>query len=209
MFLDKEQARVVVDELSIRTRLDLRRSSEIASGTSAALSEVERRVENLPVLATGTSSPRPRKGETTLALRYSDYLENSADSLARVAMLLSRADYLPALVHCTAGKDRTGVVCAVVLSAAGVTEDAVVADYAATSDHIAGVFDQLRGNVAYAQRLAEIPEEMSGAAPETMQEFLEALRSQYGGARGYLRGAGVKRETLERLETVLLEHSPV
>jgi protein-tyrosine phosphatase len=112
------------------------------------------------------------------------------------------------LVHCSAGKDRTGVVVAVMLSAVGVVSDEVVADYAHTRDDLEPMLAQLRTLDAYRARLDELPEESLTAEPRTMEVFLARLDEEYGGARAYLERHGIGADLLASLERVLLEASP-
>src|SRR5438874_453262 len=60
--------------------------------------------------------------------------------------LLSEDETLPAVVHCTAGKDRTGVLVALLLDLLGVAREQIVADYAATTDNMPGILDRIRSS---------------------------------------------------------------
>jgi hypothetical protein len=120
---------------------------------------------------------------------YLGYLEDRPDSV--VAALRTIAETPGAtLVHCAAGKDRTGVVVALSLSVAGVHRDAVIADYAASGERIGAILTRLRASPTYARDLAQRPDDDHGPRPETMAAFLEQIDQRYGGVSRYLAGHG-------------------
>ena len=114
------------------------------------------------------------------------------------------AEGAPVLLHCTAGKDRTGAVVAVLLSALGASDDDLVTDYAFT--------EVLRGNRVrdFAALLVEAGVEpdavapLFGTPPAAMRGMLEHLRVRYGGAVGYLRASGVSDGDLSAMRSALV-----
>lgn len=204
MFLDAKQSELLVDGLGLQTRIDLRRSAEIADGTSPALASRERRVVHTPVRAASSLTADPTDPAQTLARRYRSYLATSGETIVDAVSALAEPGSLPALVHCSAGKDRTGVVVALVLSAVGVEPTAIVDDYARTREHLQTVFRLLRGVDSYSERLSAIPEEAITAEPRTMQAFLELLETDHGGAREYLLRSGLPQSVLGTLQAAVL-----
>ena len=87
-----------------------------------------------------------------------------------------------ALVHCAAGKDRTGVVVALALSAVGVRPDAVAADYAATGERLELLLARLRRSPTYARDVNSKPAGSHRPQASTMAAFLDQLTARYGGA---------------------------
>jgi protein-tyrosine phosphatase len=127
--------------------------------------------------------------------------------LVRVIRELIQPGRLPAIVNCTGGKDRTGVVVAMVLAAVGVPDDVIVADYAAS-----GLFL----NKAFADAVAarHIRDEdydeararkMLSCPPELMRATLEAIRAGHGDVPNYLRRHGLTDDGLFALRDCLLE----
>ncbi len=124
-------------------------------------------------------------------------LEWSQSLFARVVETLAESEDA-ALFHCTAGRDRTGLVAALALSIAGVRRDALVEDYVASRAALQPRYDAL---IAAATDDAErewLSRENECAA-EKMQGALDHLQSEYGGAAGYLRAGGADAAALERL----------
>lgn len=204
-FLDDAQARALVEDLGIRTRVDLRGDREAAEETSAALLARERRVVHTEVHAGGVrwdfeSSSRAE----WVGQHYLAFARESADVLVGFARLLSEPGEQPVLVHCTAGKDRTGTAVAVVLSAVGVGDEEVVADYGRTNAAMPALVEQFGRLPAYQQRLRDVPAEAFGAPPEAMRLFLQLLRAEYGDARGYLAAHGMSEPELAALTAALV-----
>ncbi|MGE2715849.1 tyrosine-protein phosphatase [Mycolicibacterium litorale] len=116
------------------------------------------------------------------------------------------------LAHCFAGKDRTGFTIAVVLEAAGVDRDAIMADYLRSNDAVPQLRESILATIR--ERAAESPEVLELAEARltesvlgVREEYLEAARrtvvDQYGTVDGYLAAAGVTPEELNQLRTVL------
>ncbi len=206
-FVDASQARLLVDRLGVRTRVDLRSEVEISECPNEHVAALAHDVHHLPLRAGGGWQHRvdPVDPSEAVAAHYTRYLEHSAGSITSVVRIATDAARTPMLVHCSAGKDRTGVVVAVMLSAVGVTSEEIVADYARTRDDLEPMFAQLRTLDAYRARLDELPEESLTAEPRTMEVFLARLEEEYGGARAYLARHRVGTEVLAALERVLLE----
>ena len=207
MFLDAKQSELLVDGLGLQTRIDLRRSAEIADGTSPALASRERRVVHTPVRAANSLTADPTDPAQTLARRYRSYLATSGETIVAAIAALAEPGSLPALVHCSAGKDRTGVVIALTLSALGVESAAIVEDYARTRENLQRVFRLLRGVDSYSERLSAIPEEAITAEPRTMEAFLSLLEDDHGGARRYLVRSGLPESAFDALSARLLSNA--
>jgi len=134
---------------------------------------------------------------------YLGYLEDRPDQV--VAALRGIADAPgAALVNCAAGKDRTGVVVALALTAAGVTRDAVVADYAASAERMEAILDRLRASPTYASDIDSTPAAEQAPRPQTMAAFLGVLDDRDGGVNGWLAGHGFGPPDVRRLRAKLV-----
>lgn len=112
----------------------------------------------------------------------------------------------PVLVHCTIGKDRTGVTVALILAAAGVDEDAVVADYARTeellpAERTARIVEFLRASHPDARHLVDLA--TKSPAP-VMRGLLDDLRERYGAPVEYLRAQGLGDDEIAELRRILV-----
>jgi protein-tyrosine phosphatase len=127
-------------------------------------------------------------------------------TFAAAVRIIAARDALPLLFHCAAGKDRTGWLAAILLSALGVSREDVIADYVRTEEHNAGTISYLLSVLA--QRVAD----PHSARPllESRREYVESALAEadqrYGGMDGYLRdGLGLDDATLAALRSHLLE----
>ncbi|MDT7710014.1 MAG: protein-tyrosine phosphatase [Pseudonocardiales bacterium] len=187
----------LVDEVGLRLVLDLRTPEEIERYGSTALTDAG--VETVPLTLIGESrNYLPETGDDTdpLLRNYLGYLADHPANVVAAVRRLAAADAGPALVHCAAGKDRTGTVVALVLDAVGVERDAVVADYALSSEQIEAMFR--RWTTASGDPM---PEDLTPHHPraEVMETVLARLDEQHGGAAGWLAANGLTDEELERL----------
>jgi protein-tyrosine phosphatase len=118
------------------------------------------------------------------------------------------ADGLPALIHCTAGKDRTGILTALLLHILGVPEETIVADYTLTNRVYPRLMATLRRDVEPLSRIgiqAEDLKPLLSANPATMRDTLAYIRERYGSIDSYLRAeCGVDDAQRDRLRALLL-----
>jgi protein-tyrosine phosphatase len=105
--------------------------------------------------------------------------------------------------HCTAGKDRTGVLAALLLAVMGVGDDDIVADYALTNLALPAIYERLARDPAYGEWMVQVPASRRVAQPATMHRFLRLLEREHGGARAWLEQAGVAPASLDALRTRL------
>lgn len=204
--LDAAQVAVLTGGLGVQLRIDLRSRGEVAGATNAHLTTEEHAVLLAP-LSSGGRDVVPDIADPVAAMtaHYLRFLEHAGESFAAIARAVVAPGRVPALVHCTLGKDRTGVTVALLLSSVGVTDDAVVADYALTQGRTDALLARLREVPGYRERLAELPAEGLAARPATMVAFLTGVRATYGDARGYLGSVGVSDVTLDALTDLLVE----
>ena len=145
-------------------------------------------------------------GERVLHALYTGMLNHAAQAMGELLVGLTSPGGLPAVFHCHVGKDRTGVMAALLLEALGVDRATVLDDYELTSRYRMKQDDE----VSY-QRLVEggmAPEAAAGifTAPRwAMEEALTVLDADYGGIEAYLLGpAGLEVSQLEALRTLLV-----
>ncbi|HEV7959355.1 MAG TPA: tyrosine-protein phosphatase, partial [Acidimicrobiales bacterium] len=107
--------------------------------------------------------------------------------------------------NCFLGKDRTGVLAALVLSCLGVERDAIVRDYAVTDERVQMIVDKLRRDPLVHEAVDRTDPVLLAAHEATMSDFLSEVDHRFGGARSWLEAAGVTAEQIARLEELVLE----
>jgi protein-tyrosine phosphatase len=164
----------------LTTVIDLRSEAEVESEGPGPLTAV-------PTVRRLHQSVMPEAGEATdasadallvrreralsrypddiLCSLYHGYLEDRPDSITAALRSIAESPGA-ALVHCAAGKDRTGVVVGLALSAVGVQRDAIVADYAASGDRIGAILDRLRASATYPTTSTDCRPTPTGREPE-------------------------------------------
>lgn len=121
---------------------------------------------------------------------YLGYLRHRPDSIVGALSDIATTGSGAALVHCAAGKDRTGVVVALALSAAGVSREAIIADYVATGARIGAIMARLRASPTYAPDLDDEPDETHAPRASTLEQVFEFLDSGWGGPLPWLEAQG-------------------
>lgn len=196
-----EAGRRVLRELGLRRVIDLRADDEIALEPSLVEGLG---LETLRVpLFLGSAASFFEK-DVGLDDFYRAMLDEAADRVVEVVRGVL-ADQ-PVLVHCTVGKDRTGVTVGLTLAAAGVDEDAVVSDYARTeallpAQRNARVLRYLRAQHPEARFLEELATKSPAAA---MRTLLGDLRNRYGAPVEFLRAHGLADDEITELRTLLI-----
>ncbi len=197
---DIERARA----LDVTTILDLRRDDEAQRDEMDAATTLGVTHRRLPVLP--VQEPFDVVAVAGIsAERYLTYLEVGAEAFRAAFEMLGDPASYPVVVHCSAGKDRTGVVSAMVLELLDVPRATIEADYAMTNleRERAVAYWQVRGGWFTQATPAQVDYALS-VPPEAISGFLDGLRERYGGAETYLRGAGVSADAIEGLRLVLL-----
>lgn len=190
------------DGVGLRTLIDLRASHEIASEGRGPLAAPPVAYHHLPFFDGARADPG-RDAERDLAAIYFQMLGFASRPIAHALETLA-ASPGPAVFHCAAGKDRTGVLAAVVLGALGVADADIVADYAETRSALPRILERLRASESYAYVFSELPPETLHAEPATMEALLARVRAEWGSMRGYARAVGVSEATLDALAAGLL-----
>lgn len=200
-----DASRAQIDELGIKHVVDLRGESELLTSPT--------RLDGLgiPILHAPIYPQTPSFSsieDVTLAGLYRLMIGEYGDNLTRAVAAIARSGPDPVLVHCTAGKDRTGLVIALALLAVGVDKRDVIADYAATEQNLAGEWV-----TTMLARLAEsgvattpaVKHIMSASPAALIADIVEQIEREYGSAAGYLTSHGLTTSDLDGLRGALVE----
>ena len=206
---------VAIERLGLRVVYDLRAEAE-RDGAPSLLPDGVRR-EWLPIGGTAAQT----KELTDLVLEgklaevppdflvriYEGMAEVAAPTFGRLLTGLAEPDGSPALIHCTAGKDRTGMGAALLLSVLGVDEETILDDYELSAAHYTDhQVARLRAKLADAGIDVAHYRAVFGAPRHALAALLATLRERHGSVEGYLQDeAGVAPEVFEQLRARLLE----
>lgn len=195
--------RQALADLGIAVVIDLRSDIDRRIGGRDRLRGTGAHLVSIPI----SGSPLNRSPESvTLRSVYRTVLTEHHADLGRAIRVIAYADG-PVVVHCTAGKDRTGLVVALVLSALGVDAETVSADYVATQANLAGEWTEriVRKVRRFRVPITDNVIEVLAHSPEpVLRESLEWIETEQGGVGAYLAAAGVDADVLERLRRNLL-----
>ncbi|WP_344655372.1 tyrosine-protein phosphatase [Catenulispora subtropica] len=201
-----DEARALLAGLSVRTVVDLREDFEVRLSPDA-LDGTGIAVLRMPVFRSPGDSfgPAPEDLKTV----YDHMVDKCGPALAAAVAQVAAAEAQPVLVHCSAGKDRTGVVVAVVLSLLGVTDEVIAEDYHLTSAFLAEEFthavEQLKASTGLGQRLNG---QALACPPELILGALQRMRAAHGSIEAYLLAHGLTAEHITILRTTLIEPMP-
>ena len=198
---DVEQLRA----LGIATVFDLRGAVELARHGPSALQEHGVAHVHVPFFpeVEGAVPPTEDAAVVRRGLRYLDIVEQARGAVRDVVTALADGGHYPAVFHCTGGKDRTGMLAALVLSALGVDDEVIAQDYALTSQYLTWTDAQLAAMAS--EYNIEITRDLLAAEPATILAMLRGLEERYGSVLGFLEDCGVSARHVAALQERLLE----
>ncbi len=206
--------RAALLDYGVRTVIDLRFPEEVARDPHPFATQPPQAppvlYRNLPVNAGrdpayDVALSRAFATAETLDQLYRIELDANVRGLASIAAAVARAPAGGVVVHCHAGKDRTGIVTALLLSIAGVPDEVVAEDYALSAVNLAGLTRE------WLESVTQDPQERARLArrtvprPEVMLATLDYLRARYGGAEPYLLAGGATLDDLAALRRRLID----
>ena len=191
------------DALGVRSVVDLRSDAEIEADGIGALAAPPIERTHIPIFDSERREGQPEL-PADLGELYFAMLRFARRRIARVLEHLAATE-APTVFHCAAGKDRTGVVGAIILGLLGVDDRTIIDDYAFTARNLDRIVARLRASQGYRHVLTQLPAETLHAEPGTMAGFLERTREHYGSMHDYAMAVGVAKSSIERLAERLLE----
>ncbi|KAK3084513.1 hypothetical protein FSP39_014611 [Pinctada imbricata] len=127
---------------------------------------------------------------------YEDMIELSQASICAALKIVTREEYLPVLINCAHGKDRTGILSALILSVLGESEEEIVEDYGKTQEGLAPIRHKI-----YKEIVEHFywDESFCDADPDTMRHLLQYIKEKYGSVKDYLVHIGFTEQDQENL----------
>ena len=197
-----------LSDLNISTQIDLRKQEEVLDQGRGPLEDMGAKYINISVIPEGGSEKLNKLvGDTGISgKRYLGYLEFGPTSWLRLFGILADEENLPVLLHCTAGKDRTGVSTAFLLSVLGVSRDIIEADYLLTNLDTERQADFIESTVGYPEGYnREKMISIAGVPKDAMKDFLDGVESKWGSVIEYLKKIGVTQEQMDQVRLNFLE----
>jgi protein-tyrosine phosphatase len=189
----------VLAGLELRTILDLRTQME-ADLAPSALAGLPARLTHISIL-TGDLQELPL--ELDAIYRY--MIDQCGAAVAAAIKVLATADAVPALVHCSAGKDRTGIVVALTLAVLGVPDRVIAADYALSASYLDAERTPAIGQLQASTGLGgELTRPLLSSPPALILDVLAMVRKSAGSVEGYLFEHGLRPAELTQLRSALL-----
>jgi protein-tyrosine phosphatase len=193
--------------LGITTQIDLRKPEEIREQGRGPLEAMGASYHHLPVIPDGGTDQLSRVvGDTGISgKRYLAYLDFGPDAWLKMFEIFARTSSHPIVLHCTAGKDRTGVSTAFLLSVLGVEPALIEADYALTNLDVARQTDFIERTVGYPEGMGRESLMHAASVPvRAIGDFLDGLEARWGGPLGYLRSIGISEATINTVRGAFL-----
>lgn len=190
-------------ELDLKTVLDLRTLEELMIAQSPLADFADRGTRTIHLSLAG---PDFSELPPDLDGVYSFFVDRRGRAIATAIKHLASPGALPGLVHCTAGKDRTGIVIAFTLAAVGVPDQVIVADYALSGMYLVAEQTAVIGQISAASGLDEqLMRTLLASPPELMARTLARARAHAGSIAGYLTSNGMTEAELAGLRTALVK----
>lgn len=198
-----EAAQQQLLDYGLRTMIDLRSDNEVTAEPNVFAESDAITYYNIPIFAASASVVLEQMPRDLLTI-YKYILDDAQSQVLQVMTALAEPDAFPALVHCTAGKDRTGVITALLLDLVGVDDETIAADYQLTTIYLKPKLDKIREQAAAAGRDMISFEPLLLSEAETMLATLRYLDEVHGGAEAYLHHIGLSSQQTAQLKQGLI-----
>ena len=212
---DREMARLT-QEISPRAVIDLRSPRDPEKNPEAILlEEIGARYYSIPFSTWPWPGPSQRSDDASYvnANMGEIYLYRIREKpfgtkLVEALEIVAERDNHPLAFHCSAGKDRAGVLAAMILTAMGIVDEDVVEDYVLSAPLMKEIRNRMTRDPDTAQGVKDLPDFQWEASAESMTAFLSLLRREHGSADAYLKAHGARSSLVDRLKGALLVSRP-
>lgn len=200
-------------ELGVRTVIDFRAARELADDGLADFDAPGIRHVHLPIGGGTAVIPEEREqrfaafrsGPVAWAEVYEQLISTGTAAYRQFFEVLCEDDALPAVFHCTAGRDRTGLAAALLLATLGVGDDEIARDYALSGERLMPHMHRLERTRLEMGMATDEFERFIATTEEPIRDFLGRLRRDHGSVVGYLASIGVTERTFDLLRHRLVE----
>ncbi|MBW4438637.1 MAG: tyrosine-protein phosphatase [Pleurocapsa minor GSE-CHR-MK-17-07R] len=200
--LNEDDQRALINR-GVRTMIDLRHASEIAAQPNVFARSSDVRYLNIPILRAVHATPDASQ-IPDMATIYRYFIDECQAGLSETLSAIADADQGAVVFHCTAGKDRTGVVAALLLGLAGVGHDDIADDYALTAEAMQHLLPQMMEQ-AKQNGSTEVLKRLLSSNREDMLDLLAYTEQRYESIPAYIRQLGLSDAQRARLRGRLLD----
>jgi protein-tyrosine phosphatase len=193
-----------LQDYGIHSVIDLRYSPEVASEPDVFANDGVIHYRHMPLYELSGDGTLPVVPYDLKDL-YRMILDHRQEQIRSIISELLLPGRLPAIVHCTAGKDRTGIIVALLLGAVDVPHEVIVEDYALSDQYLRILNSELRQQAISNGYDAEWFDRLLQCQPETMQDTLSHLDDKYGGIKDYLLQCGITANQFRQLHVSLVD----
>ena len=199
--LSEADVHTLVRDLGLKTMVDLRSTPEFECDGGGPLVSAGVSLRHVP-LYDGPTRTSSKVASIPLATKYLLLLQIAKEPIRQVFETIANTQQ-PLLFYCAAGKDRTGIIAALLLKLLDVRDADIIRDYTATAEHLPQILAHWQASPSYAP-MAELAKGSLHARPETMSTFVEHLEGNLKGSEGYLLSAGLKAKAIQSIRDRLL-----
>jgi protein-tyrosine phosphatase len=205
----KNDFKRLMGEIRLSAIIDLRSEFEVKRQGVGPISEAGLKYFNISFISDGGEKEANEgryRNFTNMGQFYVDLVREKGYGrrIIEALKIIAEEKNHPLVFHCAVGKDRTGLLAAVLLSALGVRDENIIEDYALSDSYMKELISHKDSRPDIAEGLKVLPGYFWDAAPESMMLLLTTLRDEYGSTRGYLESMGAEPGLVGRLETALL-----
>lgn len=191
--------------MGLTTVIDLRHPDEVAEEPNRLQKYKEIEYHNVSLFPHVYPTVQQKLKENLLLDIYFETLKGRATVFAQIVKMISMAPKGGVLFHCSAGKDRTGMVAALVLSVVGAAREVILEDYELTSQVIQPRLNQIIETAQQKGMDLHVLKSLMGSERKTMESSLDYLEREYGSPVNYLTNYGVSQSVLDDLKKRMLD----
>jgi protein-tyrosine phosphatase len=200
---------LLTKEIKLASVIDLRSAGERERQGIGLLAGTSVRFHHISFLADGGDPKTDEKRFTEFPNMGHFYVylirkNRFGQQLVEALKIIASPENHPLVFRCAVGKDRTGLLAAMLLSVLGVADEDIIEDYALSGPAMQAVIKRLSSKPETAGMVTRVPAFFWEAAPEAMALLLDALKKEYGSVEGYLKENGADSSLVKRLEKALL-----
>jgi protein-tyrosine phosphatase len=208
--ISQEEYDRLIKEIRLNAIVDLRSDFEIVRQGTGLPEGTKIKYYNIAFITDGgkTADVEAHRYETfnNMGQFYLDIAQNKGfgGKIVRALEVIAEPKNHPLVFNCAIGKDRTGILAAMLLSSLGVAEEDIIEDYSLSDQYMSELRRALESHGNIPDDVKRLPDFFWRADPASMTLFLTTLRKEYGSIEDYLKHMGAEKFLAKRLEKALL-----